>query len=121
MQLYKSMIIQVLHASLLLNLSILGASVLYAQQDGGQPFVPTIVSVAIVFIQFWALLLWNVGTTARPFLLKIWNQYHKRYVQFVDENESKEHDSSTSARSSDNFTRFRDSIFEDPQLLEYLT
>lgn len=118
MQLYKNTIVQILHTSLLLNLTILGASVLYAKQVSGQQFVPTIISIAIVFVQFWVLVLWNVGTAARPFLLKVWNQYRKRYIQFVDKNESREHHSSNSARSSDNFTRFCDSIFEDQQSLE---
>ena len=124
MQVYKSKTVQLLHGSLLLNLAVLGGSVLYAELIGGQKIVATVLSVSIVFVQFWGLVLWNAIDAVRPLLTKIWNRYHGRYVPFgSDETQSsvddRETDNTIVTRGlGDYFTRFRDSILEYSKSLE---
>ena len=111
--------VQIVHASILLNLTILGSSVLYAELIGGQKTVAIILSVSIVYIQFWGLIFWNVATAIRPFISKKWNHYHGKYDSFENEgNSTIENNEQTSTNNSIYFNRFRDSIFDDMQSLE---
>ena len=122
MEIYKSRAVQLLHGSLLLNLAILGGSVVYAELIGGQKIIPVVLSISIVFVQFWGLVLWNAVDAARPFLKRVWNRYHGRYTTFEHESEAKTEEresiSSSSVKVSDFFTRFRDSILEDSRSLQ---
>ena len=118
-RLYRERSVQIVHASILLNLTILGSSVLYAELIGGQKTVAIILSVSIVFIQFWGLIFWNVATAIRPFISKKWNHYHGKYDSFENEgNSTIENNEQTSTNNSVYFNRFRDSIFDDMQSLE---
>ena len=116
---YRERSVQIVHASFLLNLAILGGSVLYAELIGGQKTVAVVLSVSIAFIQFMGLIFWNISTTVRPFILKKWNRYRGHYDSVENESEStvEKHEQS-STNNSVYFDRFRDSIFDDMQSLE---
>ena len=119
-RLYRERSVQIVHASILLNLAILGSSVLYAELVGGQKIVAVILSVSVVLIQFWGLIFWNIGTAIRPFISKKWNHYHGKYDSFETEGESmvEKCEQSSVTNNSVNFNRFRDSIFDDMQSLD---
>lgn len=121
-RLYRERSVQIVHASILLNLAILGSGVLYAELIGGQKTVAVILSVSIVFIQFWGLIFWNITTAVQPFISKKWNHYRGKYDSIENEGEStvEKHDQS-STNNSVHFNRFRDSIFDDMQSLEIPT
>ena len=123
MQLYRSVAVHLHHASLLLNLAILGGSAVYAELIDGQKEAATVVSVSIVFIQFWALIFWNAISVLRPFLSKMWKKFHGQYSEFEGESSSNVEERNTARSSSAKdssvfFDRFRDSIFDDMQSLE---
>ncbi len=119
-RLYRERSVQIVHASILLNLAILGSSVLYAELIGGQKTVAVILSISIVFIQFWVLIFWNIVTAIRPFISKKWNIHHGKYDSFAenDDESTIEKQEQSSANNSVYFNRFRDSIFDDMQSLE---
>ena len=123
-RLYRERSVQIVHASILLNLAILGSSVLYAELVGGQKTVAIILSVSVVLIQFWGLIFWNIATAVRPFIFRKWNRYHEKYDSFESTSEGEsiveKHDQS-STNNSVYFNRFRDSIFDDMQSLEIPT
>ena len=118
-RLYRERSVQIVHALILLNLAILGSSVLYAELTGGQKTVAVTLSISIVFIQLWVLIFWNIATAIRPFVSKKWNRYHGKYDSFA-ENEVEstiEKREQSSTNTSVHFDRFRDSIFDDMQSL----
>ena len=121
-RLYKERSVQIVHATILLNLAILGGSVLYAELIGGQKTVAVVLSISIVFIQFWALIFWNIFTAVRPYISKKWNLYHGKYDSFAENDGDSESTIAKNEQSSTNnsvyFNRFRDSIFDDMQSLE---
>ena len=119
-RLYRERSVQIVHASILLNLAILGTSVLYAELIGGQKTVAVVLSISVVFIQFWVLIFWNIATAVRPFISKKWNRYHGKYDSFAENEDGltiEKHEQS-STNNSLNFSRFRDSILDDMPSLE---
>ena len=117
-QLYRERSVQIVHASILLNLAVLGSSAIYAELIGGQKIIAVVLSISIVFIQFWGLIVWNIATTARPFILEKWNRYRGHYDSFeTDDGSAVEKHEQSSKNNSDYFNRFRDSIFDDMQSL----
>ena len=113
MQLYRSKSVQLLHGSILLNLAVLGGSVVYAELVEGQKTVAIVLSVSVVFVQFWVLIFFNLATAVYPLHSKIWYRYRRRYDNFEDDSESNSEVQERSVNNGNYFSKFRDSILDN--------
>ena len=110
MRLYKNMSTRLFNGLCLLNLAILGASVIYTDLIKAKKSTTTVVifSVSVVFIQFCLLIIWNAWVVVRSLV------YKKAQPTQAEANESKHlvlRDRKEENVSHDGFG-YRDSILE---------